>query len=50
MKIYNSPMLQVVSIKNNDILTQSVSLLGSSQNNDAALDAGRRFDEWEEGF
>ena len=42
-------MLQVVSIKNNDIVTSSPELTGTYTGG-AVLDAGRRFDEWEEGF
>ena len=43
-------MLSVVSIKNNDIVTDS--LLGFDPTNEVteAGSAGRRFDEWDEGF
>ena len=53
-KKYNSPMLQVVSIKRNDIIATSGEpqlfgnkFTGSSEN---VLSAGRRFDEWYEGY
>ena len=52
MKKYENPMLAVVSIKNNDIVTSSpiVELSSGSQDNSAALDAGRHFDDWDAGY
>ena len=55
MKKYNSPMLQVVSIKNNVIETSGGVTTGSSLGNaftgtDVSYSAGRRFDDWYEGF
>ena len=52
-KKYNSPMLQVVSIRKKDIIATSdlsIGLSSGSQNNDAALGVGRRWDDWNEGF
>ena len=52
-KKYNSPMLQVVSIKKNDILTTSTLTMYNTEydsNKGSILSAGRRFDEWYEGY
>ena len=52
-KKYNSPMLQVVSIKSNDILTTStMGMLGdyNSSNVTIAAPGQRAFDEWYEGY
>lgn len=54
MKTYNSPMLQVVSIKFNNIIATS----GNPETHDAnftgtandVLAPGRRFDIWYEGY
>lgn len=54
MKTYNSPMLQVVSIKSNDILTNSqMSVQGNYDSNTITIAApGQRnvFDSWYEGY
>ena len=52
MKKYANPMLQIVCIKNNDIVTSSpiVELSSGSQDNNVALDGGRRFDDWDAGY
>ncbi len=56
MKKYENPMLQVVSINSNDIVTASDPniLLGGTfsgaTDGTAFSTAGRRFDEWDEGF
>jgi len=48
-KNYNSPMLQVVSIKHNDIITDSQTLLfGSGTMDGGAACAGDRFRDWED--
>ena len=50
-KKYNSPMLQVVSIKKNDIITGSPVLTNNVwTTSDEILSAGRRFDDWYEGY
>ena len=55
-KIYNTPMLQVVSIKKNDIITMSVyglSGFGSYRGVDSGTneaDAPDRFDRWDIGY
>lgn len=53
MKTYNSPMLQVVSIKNNDILTNSpMSMRGNYDSNTVTIAApGQRgLDDWDAGY
>ena len=53
MKKYENPMLQVVSIKKNDIITDSAPLDSGSQDNDKALAPGQRgldFNSWYEGY
>jgi len=52
MKKYENPMLQVVSIKNNDIITGSQTLLfGSGTKDGGAACAGDRFhDDWDAGY
>ena len=51
MKTYINPMLLVISIKKNDILTQSVRLSTTTQNNGDALAPGQRgFDDWDAGY
>ena len=51
-KKYNSPMLQVVSIKSNDILTTStMNMLGNYGAGVTIAAPGQRsFDDWYEGF
>ena len=53
-KKYNSPMLQVVSIKKSDIVTASETLsIGNNYNGSSSIEAaGRRnvFEEWYEGY
>jgi len=48
-KTYNSPMLQVVSIKKNDILTESVTVGTNAFTGMEMQVSGRRFDVWYEG-
>ena len=52
MKKYDNPMLQVVSIKKCDIITESVGISSTNYNGETILSAGRRnvFDEWYEGY
>ena len=53
MKKYNSPMLQVVSIKKSDIVTasESMTVFGDSDSGTITIGAaGRRFDQWNEGY
>ena len=53
MKKYMNPMLQIVSIKKTDIVTASEEALDVYLNTDHSGDvfsAGRRFDEWNEGY
>lgn len=53
MKKYNNPMLQVVSINHNDIITGSETIdFGSDYNgSDAILAPGRRgVDDWDAGY
>ena len=55
MKKYVNPMLQVVSIKKNDIITGSVETMGISSDafsggSSAVLDGGRRMDDWDAGY
>ena len=55
-KKYNSPMLQVVSIKRSDIIaTSGEETMGITSNpftgtSGDVLSAGRRFDNWYEGY
>lgn len=50
MKKYENPMLSFVSIKN-DIVTESTIIgIGESGSANDAETAGRRFDDWYEGF
>ena len=51
-KKYNSPMLQIVSIKRNDIITgsQDAPLSSGSQNNDLGLAPDRFRDDWDAGY
>lgn len=48
MKKYVKPMLHVISIKKNDILTESASF--STTATDVQLDGGRRFDDYDAGY
>lgn|GEM_PF-679838 len=56
MKKYENPMLQIVSIKKNDIVTASQTIPVDSSNSYDPNAGGiyapgqRGFDEWEEGF
>ena len=53
MKTYNSPMLQVVSINKKDIIVTSPVLTNSVFNpgeGDPILSAGRRYEDWYEGY
>ena len=50
MKKYNNPMLQVVSINKSDVIATSLNVTNEYNSTWSTLDAGRRFDEWEEGF
>lgn len=52
MKKYVNPMLQVVSIANNDIITDSQTInFGSNYNGSSTIEvAGRRFDDWDAGY
>ena len=53
MKKYENPMLQVVSIKRNDIVTASESMTMFGDYNSSTMTigaAGRRIDEWYEGY
>ena len=45
MKTYNSPMLNVVSIKHNDIITDSGKFSGTSTTRQLAGDRFRDFEE-----
>jgi hypothetical protein len=53
-KKYNSPMLQVVSIKKSDVIATSTTTLGigasGSAINAEAAGRFRDFDEWYEGY
>ena len=52
-KIFAQPEMMVVNMKNNDIVTTSDPKYYYNTTTDATsgnLDAGRRFDSWEEGF
>ena len=52
-KNYNSPMLQVVSIKHNDIITDSTTVgfgSGTKSGSEACAPGARAFDEWYEGY
>ena len=53
-KKYNSPMLQVVSIKKSDIIaTSTMNMLGDYNSSNVTIGApGQRnvFDEWYEGY
>ena len=50
-KIYENPMLQVVSIKKNDIITDSQTLtIGSSYDGTHSILAPGRNDSWYEGY
>ena len=49
MKKYNSPMLQVVGIVKNDIITESMEVYGTTTN--TQLSPGQRgLDDWYEGY
>ena len=51
MKKYENPMLQVVSIKNNDIVTASDPKLGGDYAGQSILAPGQRgFDDWDAGY
>ena len=51
MKKYINPMLSIVRIKNNDIITGSDTLgLGTAGSANDAESAGRRFDDWDAGY
>ena len=50
MKKYNSPMLQIVGISKKDIIATSLNVTNEYKSTWESLDAGRRFDEWDEGF
>ncbi len=51
MKTYNSPMLQFVSIKENDIVTGSPILNGTYNGSAEILAPGQRgLDDWYEGY
>ena len=47
MKKYIDAQLQVVPVKNNDIITMSVN---TSVTVDQQYDAGRRMDDWDAGY
>lgn len=49
MKKFENPMLQVVSIVNNDIITESLGVHGTTTNTQLAP-GQRGIDEWYEGF
>ncbi len=54
-KKYNSPMLHIVSINSNDIVCSSpITMDFSNESVTSSMDdvgvAGRRFDDWNEGF
>lgn len=53
MKTYNSPMLQVVSIKKNNIITTSTVTIYDTEynkNNGSILGADRFRDDWDAGY
>ena len=53
MKTYNSPMLQVVSIKNSDVIaTSTMSMLGDYNSSTVTIAApGQRgLDDWDAGY
>ena len=51
-KIFAQPEMMVVNLKNNDIVTASDPKYYNTTTDATSgnLDAGRRFDSWEEGF
>ena len=52
-KKYNSPMLNVVSIKNNDIITDSQVVKfgeGAKSGGDACAPGQRGLDDWDAGY
>ena len=50
-KKYNSPMLQVVSISKNDIVTASNPKLGGDYSGQSILAPGQRgLDDWDAGY
>jgi len=46
-KFFEQPALEVVRMKNNDIVTLSI---GEEYSGEATLSSGRRFDDWYEGY
>ena len=48
MKTYVNPMLQIVSIKKNDIVTASETLYIGNAYSGGAIQAGDRFRDWED--
>ena len=50
MKKYENPMLQVISIKKNDILTESIMMFGSQDNTSALAPGQRGLDDWDAGY
>ena len=49
-KAFNQPELTVVHIKKNDIITESATVFGDATSGMIMQGAGRRMDDWYEGY